>query len=124
MKRMQFAGALLTATLVAAAGPALAEDRARDRDQTRDQTQDRDYQRDQDRAHEQERIFGSQLMSEQERKEHRLQMRSAKSAEERERIRAEHHERMKLRAKERGMALPDDPPPRGMGGGMGPGPRY
>jgi len=52
-------------------------------------------------------------------------MRAAKTAEEREKIRAEHHERMKVRAKERGVKLPDEPPARGgmmgPGGGMGPG---
>jgi hypothetical protein len=51
-------------------------------------------------------------------------MRAARTAEERERIRAEHHERMKVHAKERGVTLPDAPPPHGMGpgGGMGGGP--
>lgn len=73
----------------------------------------------------QERIYGSQLMTQQERNEHRAQMRQAKTPEERERIRAEHHERMKERARERGITLPDVPPAtpgRGMGqGGMGQG---
>jgi hypothetical protein len=52
-------------------------------------------------------------------------MRTSKTAEEREQIRNEHHERMKARAKERGMTLPDEPPARGgmmgPGGGMGSG---
>lgn len=67
----------------------------------------------------QERIYGSQLMTRQERAEYRSKMRAAKTAEEREQIRKEHHERMKERAKERGVTLPDEPPARG--GGMGPG---
>jgi len=67
----------------------------------------------------QEQIYGSQLMTQQERIEHRAKMRAAKTAEEREQIRKEHHEQMKERAKARGVTLPDEPPARG--GGMGPG---
>jgi hypothetical protein len=59
-------------------------------------------------------------MTEQERNEFRAKMRAAKTAEEREQIRKEHHERMKARAEERGLKLPDEPPMKG--GGMGPGP--
>lgn len=66
-----------------------------------------------------ERIYGSQLMSEQERLDFRSRMSSAKSLEEQERIRSEHHEQMKLRAAERGVSLPDQMPARG-GRGMGP----
>jgi len=69
---------------------------------------------------EQEQIYGSQLMTEQERAEFRAKMRAAKTAEEREQVRKEHHERMEVRAKERGLTLSDEPPLRG--GGMGPGP--
>ena len=69
-------------------------------------------------------VYGSQLMTKQERAEYRAKMRSAKSAEEREQVRTGHHERMEVRAKERGVTLPDEPPARGGGmgpGGMGPG---
>lgn len=70
-------------------------------------------------------IFGSQIMSQEERIEHRNRMRSAKTLEEREQIRQEHHQQMLTRAKERGVVLPDEPPMRrgqGMGGpGMRPG---
>jgi hypothetical protein len=112
--------AALTSTLVFAAGIALAADQDQDRtrlqDQTKDQSRDRLQERDQDR------IYGSHLMTRQERNEYRGRIRSAKTAEEREQIRAEHHERMRARAKERGVNIPDVPPPRGgMGGGMGPG---
>lgn len=73
----------------------------------------------------QQRVRGSELMTREERAEHRKKMRAAKTAEEREQIRKEFHEQMKARAKERGMTLPDEPPAmgRGMGqsGGMGPG---
>lgn len=72
----------------------------------------------QQEVRQQERIYGSQLMTQEERMEYRKKMRAAKTAEEREQIRKEHHEQMKARAKERGMALPDEPP--AMGGGMGP----
>lgn len=65
-------------------------------------------------------IYGSQLMTQQERDMYRAKMSAAKSAEEREQIRKEHHEVMKARAKERGITLPDDPPvKRGMGPSMG-----
>lgn len=97
----------------------LAQDRTQDRtqDQTRQTIQDRD-------------IYGSQMMTQQERDEYRERMRAAKTQEERERIRAEHHERMRERAQARGITLPDEPPAGrgpgasyggGMGGGMGPG---
>ncbi|QDF98137.1 hypothetical protein CJ010_17120 [Azoarcus sp. DD4] len=81
-----------------------------------------------------EPIFGSQMMTQQERIEHRDKMRAAKTLEEREQVRSEHHKRMVERAKERGVTLPDEPPARGgammgpgggrgYGGGMGPGAR-
>lgn len=69
-----------------------------------------------------EPIFGSQLMTEQERVEHRNAMRAARTDEERATVRANHHEQMVLRAKERGVTLPavppEQPPRRGMGPGM------
>jgi len=66
-----------------------------------------------------EPIYGSQLMTPQERAEYRAKMSAAKTVEEQEQIRKEHHEQMKERAKARGVTLPDEPPARG--GGMGPG---
>ena len=75
-----------------------------------------------------EPIYGSPPMTRQERMEHRTKMNAAKSVQERDQVRLEHHEQMKLRAKERGVSLPDAPPGQGMGmgpgrgmGGMGPG---
>ncbi len=65
-----------------------------------------------------EPIYGSQMMTEQERMEYRNQMMNAKSDQEREQIRMEHHTQMQARAKERGVTLPENPP---MGKGMGPG---
>ncbi|HCU54656.1 MAG TPA: hypothetical protein DIC36_10410 [Gammaproteobacteria bacterium] len=83
------------------------------------QTQTQQQVRDQD-------MYGYQLMTPQERDAHRAKMRSAKTVEEQERIRAEHHTQMQIRAKERGVTIPDEPPAghgpgMGMGGGMGPG---
>ena len=66
-----------------------------------------------------EPIYGSQLMTQQERAEYRAKMSAAKTVEEQEQIRKEHHEQMKERAQARGVTLPDEPPARG--GGMGPG---
>jgi hypothetical protein len=76
-------------------------------------------------------IYGSQMMTQQERDQYRQKMQTAKTAEERERIRAQHHEQMKQRAQARGITLPDQPPAgrgpasagggMGQGGGMGPG---
>lgn len=68
---------------------------------------------------EQERIYGSEMMTEKERNEYRERMRKAKTEQEREKIRSEHHARMLERAKERGVKIPDEPPAKG--GGMGPG---
>lgn len=80
---------------------------------------------DQESVQAQEQIYGSQLMTQQERAEYQAKMRAAKTAEERDQIRREHHALMKERAKARGMTLPDEPPARGGGmgpsGGMGPG---
>ena len=67
-------------------------------------------------------IYGSQLMTREERIEHRNKMRSFKTAEEREQYRLEHHAQMQKRASERGVTLPDTPPARGMRRGMGAGP--
>lgn len=90
--------------------------------------------RDQTRAQAQERVYGSQLMTPQERSEYSARMRTARTEQEREQIRAEHHDRMQARAKERGVTLPDDPPSQAQrgrtfggpgaasGGGFGAGP--
>ena len=75
----------------------------------------------------QETIYGSQLMTRQERNEYRARLREAKTVREREHLRAEHHKQMQERARERGVTLPDNPPAQRMhqglspGAGMGPG---
>lgn len=67
----------------------------------------------------QQQIYGSQLMTQQERIEHRAKMQSMKTMEERERYRIEHHKKMQERAKQQGVTLPDEPSMPGMGGGRG-----
>jgi hypothetical protein len=127
----------LASSLIFCAGIALAADQIKDqtRDQTKDQTQldtpDQDRDRDRTQLRDQDPIYGSQLMTEQERTQHRNRLRSMKTNEEREAYRLEHHKEMQKRAKERGVKLPDEPPARGgmmgpgggmgSGGGMGPG---
>lgn len=66
-----------------------------------------------------ETVYGWQLMTEQERAEHRAKMQSMETKEERERYRMEHHQKMQERAKQRGVALPNEPQQRGKGRGNG-----
>ena len=63
-------------------------------------------------------IYGYDLMTAEERTEHRNKMRSLKTWEEREQFRKEHHEQMQARAKERGITLPEPAPARRQGRGM------
>ncbi len=56
-----------------------------------------------------EPIFGSQLMTVQERLQFRSQMQNATTAEEREKIRIQHREQMLERAKAQGVTLSDTP---------------
>lgn len=65
-------------------------------------------------------VYGSQLMTQQERAAHRAKMRVARTPEEKAQVRAEQHERMQERARQLGVELPANPP--AAGGGMGPGP--
>ena len=58
---------------------------------------------------EQERIYGSQLMTDRERAEYREKIHAAGSEEQRAAIRSEHHALMQERAKARGITLPDMP---------------
>lgn len=68
-------------------------------------------------AQSQQRVYGSQLMTVQERNDYRQQMRALKTQQEREQFRSEHHSKMQERAKERGLTLPDAPPPQSKGAG-------
>ncbi|MDH5459044.1 MAG: hypothetical protein OEY26_10030 [Nitrospinota bacterium] len=57
----------------------------------------------------QERAYGWNLMTPEERAEHQNKMRSLKNEQEREQFRIEHHKKMQERAKEKGTVLPDQP---------------
>lgn len=61
-------------------------------------------------AREQERIYGGQLMTDQERAAYHEKMRAAASEEEREEIRKEHHTFMQERAQAQGITLPEEQP--------------
>ena len=65
----------------------------------------------------QKQVYGKELMTAQERAEHHARMKAARTPEERARIRREQHERMKIRAQERGLTLPDEPPAKRAGEG-------
>jgi len=99
----------LVSILSLPAGVVLAADQTRDQEQTRTQMQDK--------------IYGRQFMTEQERTEYLAKIRAAKTAEEQQQIREEHRERMKKRTNKRGQTLPLDFPviefPGGGGTGTG-----
>lgn len=67
-----------------------------------------------------ERVYGSEMMTRQERAEYHDRMRALKTEQEREAFRLEHHQKMQERAKAQGKSLPDMPPA-DRGPGMGPG---
>jgi hypothetical protein len=131
MKRTLLYAALFAAMFPAFGAVAYAADQDQDRLRDQDRLQTPDQTRDQDRlrTRDPDQVYGSQLMTQEERNAYRNRMRAAKTEQEREQIRNEHHEQMKIRAKEKGVTLPDEPPARGrgmgpgkgMGPGMGPG---
>ncbi len=55
-------------------------------------------------------VYGWQLMTPEERLAYRTKMRSLATESERQAFRAEHHELMVARAKDRGISLPETPP--------------
>ncbi len=69
-------------------------------------------------------IYGWQIMTQQERDQVRTNMLNAKTREELQKICREHRRKMKIRAQEMGMILPEKPPVsvRKVGTGQGPGP--
>lgn len=86
---------------------------------------DRTQLREEVRKEARERIFGSRLMTPQERNEYRSRMRELRTHREREEFRREHHARMLERARERGLQLADEPPAGGgprQGSRLGAGP--
>ncbi len=112
MRKPSIHGLATSAILALSAVSALAADPQPAEDQSRIQTQAQ--------ARDQDRIYGSQLMTREERLEYQNRMRELKTQQEREQFRQEHHAKMQERAKERGLKLPDEPPVRGKGTG----PRY
>jgi len=69
----------------------------------------------QDPAQAQPQIYGSQLMSNAERSEYHSKLRSLKTDKDRDAFRLDHHEKMKVRAAEKGITLPAVPPGAGPG---------
>jgi len=92
-------------------------DRVRDRDRVNDPAQDRKQDRDQDRTHAPDNaqngnqgIYGGELMNAQERNQYREQLRLTESdPKARSQFMKQHQEKMQLRAKEKGVNLPDPP---------------
>ena len=92
-------------------------DRMRDRDRMSDREKDRDRDRDQDRTNVPDHaplgengIYGSELMSVQERNQYREQLRLTDSDPEAQtRFKAEHKEKMQQRAREQGKEIKDPP---------------
>ena len=60
----------------------------------------------------QKQIYGSQLMTDYERAEYQTKMRRLKTSKDRDAFRLDHHEKMKVRAAEKGITLPNSPPNR------------
>lgn len=75
-------------------------------------------ERDQYQAQKRQTV-GREMMTPEERQDHRDKMRSTVTKDEREKVRAEQHEKMKKRAEEQGKSIPENPPAGGMGGEMG-----
>ena len=81
----------------------------------------------QDQVQTQVQIYGSQLMTPAERTEYQTKMRALKTDKERDAFRLDHHDKMSVRAAEKGVTLPNSPPAAGAatkgnsGIGVGPG---
>jgi hypothetical protein len=92
-------------------------DRMRERDRADDAAKDRKQDRDRDRIHAPDEaqngnqgIYGGELMNAQERNQYREQLRLTESdPKARSQFMKQHQEKMKLRAKEKGVNLPDPP---------------
>jgi hypothetical protein len=84
----------------------LAGDRDRDQDRDRDRTQDRDrlYIQDRDQLRNRD-IYGSELMTRQERREYRNRIEAMNTVQEWARFRARHQTEMQVRAREQGADL-------------------
>lgn len=103
-------------------GPQADRDRDIDRDRLRDRLDDPSQDRDRDRTHvadfsrlKDRDIYGSEIMSMQERNEYRRQLQDAASAEERRQIETRHRETVRAKAQSQGVDV--IPPGRGIYGG-------
>lgn len=83
-----------------------------DRDRTYDRVQDRDQDQDQDRVHLQDSmslsdqdIYGNDLMTAAERNQYREQLEKSKTIQAREKVQAQHEEKMQARAHQQGKDL-------------------
>ena len=85
-------------------GTLLAADKDQDRDQDNTQQMGQVQIQDHDKM-----MYGWELMSVEERAQHRAKMQSFNTEQEREAYRNEHHKLMQARAKERGVTIPDVP---------------
>ncbi|SHF76308.1 hypothetical protein SAMN02745753_02584 [Marinomonas polaris DSM 16579] len=96
------------ASIMMASNPIFAADQ--DKTQDKDQIQREDM----------EMVYGSQLMTQQERLQYHQQYFALKTEQEREKFRDLHHDQMLIRAREQGVTLPSWSSDMGMnGGGMG-----
>lgn len=113
----------LFVALVSTFTSSASADEVNTRAQNQIETQDQNRIRTQSES---QYVYGWQLMTPGERQAYQQRMRNAKTEEEREEIRLQHHKEMQKRAEERGAQLPDEPRRAGSGGmgqgqGMGQG---
>lgn len=108
--KQTMSGGILGLVLALTAGSVPAQTDSAATNQTATQIQDRAQTRSQTRDRDREQIYGSQLMTLQERAEYHRRLRALKTEEEREQFRLEHHARMQERAKAKGLTLPEHPP--------------
>jgi len=92
-----------------AANPPKAPDtnRVRTESEVRQETRIQEREETRVRKHQKDGIFGGEMMTKQERKQYRKQLRDCKTKEERERFRMEHRHRMQERARLQGIELAD-----------------
>lgn len=79
----------------------------RDQDRDREQLQEQDKDGDKDKLRDRTQVYGWQLMTAEERIQHRNKMRNMTSPQEREQYLKQHHKRMQERAEEAGVSLPE-----------------
>lgn len=112
-KQLTLISIIAGASMMMVSNPIFAEDQDKTQDKTQTQLEDMPM------------VYGSQLMTQQERVQYHQQYFALKTEQEREQFRDLHHQQMQARANEQGVTLPPwsndmDTNNRGMnGGGMG-----